>query len=68
VAENRAAGLPDTRRYRCEICEAPKGEPCRDTTVRKGQPPRLLPRGEHLARVLPPGRSKLKPERNEMLA
>lgn len=63
------AGLPDTRRrYVCEICAAPKGAPCMDTTVRKGQPPRLLARGEHLARVLPPGRTKPAPEkRNEAM-
>lgn len=52
---NRAAGLPDTRRYRCEICGAKPGESCSNTI----NPAAPLPgRSEHLARVLPPGRTK----------
>jgi hypothetical protein len=51
--------------YRCEVCSAKAGEPCRNTI----NPAAPLPgRSEHLARVLPPGRTKpAKDERNEAI-
>jgi hypothetical protein len=46
--------------YRCELCGARPGEPCMDTTVRRGDIQQPLARGEHLARALPLGQTKEK--------
>lgn len=43
-----------TLNHRCEVCKAKPGQPCVNTI----NPSLPLPgRGEHLARVLPPGRA-----------
>lgn len=49
--------------WRCEVCDQPKGQPC-SNTINPEQP--LPGRGEHLARVRPPGQSK-EPQRNEAM-
>jgi hypothetical protein len=44
-----------TLAYRCEVCGAKAGQDCTNTV----NPESPLPgRSEHLARVLPPGRTK----------
>lgn len=48
--------------WACEVCQQPRKKPCVNT-LNPGQP---LPfRAEHLARVLPPGKSK--PQRNKAM-
>lgn len=49
--------------HECEVCKAPKGQPCHNTLARKSggtiTPNTPLPgRTEHLARVMPPGKAK----------
>jgi hypothetical protein len=50
--------------WKCELCGAKKGQPCVNT-LRPSEP--LVGRGEHFARVQPPGQLKVPEKRNEAL-